>query len=156
MSKNRAMSKTWIRGSWLKHAVSPEIEICFWSLTIRNVHVIEKCIAAPIDSLKACTDSVGHSDLEVVKSAISGAIRYACYNDGDRIKSWSNFWLFVGPWLDWIDWDWIVSAGFVKEEGFKCLIDLDGDIIEDCLNKRSSLFAQMGKNISIFTEENCR
>lgn len=98
----------------------------------KNVHVIEKCIAAPIDSLKACTDSVGHSDLEVVKSAISGAIRYACYNDGDRIKS------------------------FVKEEGFKCLIDLDGDIIEDCLNKRSSLFAQMGKNISIFTEENCR
>jgi len=93
---------------------------------------IKECINPPIDSMKACTGPVGHKDLESVKSAVSGAIDYACHDKGKRIK------------------------GFVKDEGFKCLIEQNGKVILDCFNKRSPLFAEMDKNVSIFSHENCR
>jgi len=47
---------------------------------------IKECINPPIDSMKACTGPVGHKDLESVKSAVSGAIDYACHDKGKRIK----------------------------------------------------------------------
>ena len=47
---------------------------------------MEKCIYPSLDSIKACTGSVGGNDFEIVKSAVSGAIRYACHNKGERIK----------------------------------------------------------------------
>jgi len=93
---------------------------------------MEKCIYPSLDSIKACTGSVGGNDFEIVKSAVSGAIRYACHNKGERIKD------------------------FLREDGIQCSIEDYGEAILDCFNERSVLFAEMSRNVSIFSKDNCR
>jgi len=93
---------------------------------------IEQCLYPPIESLKGCSSSVGHKDLELVKSSVHQAMRYACHNKGQRITD------------------------FIRQQGFDCLIGKKGEIIFDCFTQRAILFEQMGKNVSIFSDENCR
>ena len=45
---------------------------------------------------------------------------------------------------------------FLREDGIQCSIEDYGEAILDCFNERSVLFAEMSRNVSIFSKDNCR
>ena len=66
------------------HSIDITNLICLM-LNCRHAPKIEQCLYPPIESLKGCSSSVGHKDLELVKSSVHQAMRYACHNKGQRI-----------------------------------------------------------------------
>ena len=106
----------WVRiKQWVNIVKSKQFffyEIDTFLIDCSHAPVIEKCMADAIDSLKVCTGDVGRNDLDVVKSAVSGAIRYLCQNEGESLKSKSNSVLFIRSWTNVepfvrvCDWRW--------------------------------------------------